>query len=113
MMNEFIGQMSPEVYDAIGVAGFGLYVMNYSLLTLDKLRSQHVAYFILNFCAASMVLIGLLHSFNLASALIQVFWIGISTVGIIMRVRRGHIARHDQTAPDVTPPLPFESKRAV
>jgi hypothetical protein len=34
-----------------------------------------------------MVLIGMTFSFNLASALIQLFWIGISVAAIIVRVR--------------------------
>jgi phage shock protein PspC (stress-responsive transcriptional regulator) len=38
--------------------------------------------------AASMVLIGLTHSFNLAAALIQLFWIVISTTAIIVRLRQ-------------------------
>lgn len=87
-MDEWIAMASPETFDAIGVAGFGLYVMNYSLLTLGRLRSEQVTYFVVNWIAASMVLIGLMASFNLASALIQIFFIGISTVGIIVRLRR-------------------------
>ena len=87
-MADLLDQISPEVFDAIGVAGFGFYVMNYALLTLDKLQSQHISYFVLNWLAATMVLIGLMASFNLASALIQIFWIGISTVGIMLRLRK-------------------------
>jgi len=32
--------------------------------------------------AASLVLVSLIHQFNLASALIQISWIGISVVGV-------------------------------
>lgn len=83
-----IFNVPPSVFDAIGIAGFAVYVLNYALLTLSKLKSEHIAYFVLNWLAATLVLIGLTHSFNLASALIQVFWIAISTIGIIIRVRR-------------------------
>ncbi len=87
-MSEIFNTISPEVFDAIGVAGFALYVLNYGLLTVQRLKSEQVAYFVLNWLAASLVLIGLMASFNLASALIQVFWIAISTVGIYIRLRR-------------------------
>lgn len=73
--------------DFIGVVGFGIYVLNYSLLTFHKLTSHSKTYFALNICAASCVLIGLIPSFNLASALIQSFWICISVTAIIVRTR--------------------------
>ncbi|MEY1556546.1 hypothetical protein AB3Y40_13015 [Yoonia sp. R2331] len=82
------GSISHEVYDAIGVAGFALYVLNYGLLTVQRNWAAHVSYFVINWFAASLVLIGLMASFNLASAMIQIFWIVISTIGIIIRLRR-------------------------
>ena len=102
-MDTFKAFITPELLDMIGIMGFGLYVINYALLTLDKLRSEHLAYFMINWMAASMVLVGLASSFNLASALIQVFWIGISTVGIIIRLR-------GRPRPA---PAPFRSRRAA
>ena len=87
-MNNIFGTTALEIYDIIGVVGFFLYVMNYSLLTLQKLRSEQVTYFIVNWFAAGLVLIGLMQSFNLASVLIQVFWLLISSVGIYIRLRR-------------------------
>ncbi|MDX8348145.1 hypothetical protein SLH49_09115 [Cognatiyoonia sp. IB215446] len=80
-----IGQQG--VADAIGVAGFGLYVLNYTLLTFRRIRTEHVAYFVINATAAGMVLVGLSASFNLASALIQIFWLIISLTAIVIRLR--------------------------
>ena len=88
-MQYLVNAFPPAVLDAIGVAGFGFYVMNYTLLTFNKLQSKHLTFFVINWLAASMVLIGLMSSFNLASALIQIFWIIISTVGIAIRLRNG------------------------
>jgi len=99
-MISYFSSIPPEVYDAIGIAGFGLYVLNYSLLTFHKVHSQQAGYFALNWLAASMVLIGLINAFNLAAALIQIFWIAISTVGMIIRLRK---------KPD--PATPFETSR--
>lgn len=81
-----------EAFDLIGVTGFGLYVLNYSLLTLRKISADQTRYFVLNMLAASMVMVGLMSAFNLASALIQGFWIVISIVGIATRLRQ-HAAR--------------------
>lgn len=86
-MIAFFAQIPTELFDAIGVAGFGLYVLNYSLLTFQRVRSDQAIYFAVNWLAASMVLIGLINAFNLAAALIQIFWILISTIGLIIRLR--------------------------
>lgn len=71
-----------------GVLGFALYVVAYSLLTLRMLSTSSVAYFVLNLTAASCVLIGLTNSFNLASALIQSFWVAMSLIGITLHILR-------------------------
>jgi hypothetical protein len=76
------------VTEMIGVAGFFLYVTNYSLLTLRIWSSDELRYFVVNLTAASCVLIGLTHSFNLAAALIQIFFVSMSIIGIALRLRR-------------------------
>lgn len=86
-MTQFIANLPAEVFEVIGIIGFALYVMNYTLLTVNWMTSQSTSYFVLNMLAASLVLIGLTHSFNLASALIQSFWIVISIVAIALRMR--------------------------
>ncbi|MFT6451114.1 MAG: hypothetical protein ACJA06_000595 [Halocynthiibacter sp.] len=73
--------------EAIGVIGFIAYVANYLMLTFRVIQPAGIAYFCVNVCAASMVLTGLSASFNMASALIQGFWIVISLVGIALRLR--------------------------
>ncbi|MBD3663963.1 CBU_0592 family membrane protein [Sulfitobacter aestuariivivens] len=78
----------PLIFEIIGVAGFAIYVISYSLLTLRVLPGPCLAYFLLNLLASTCVLIGLSASFNLASALIQLFWVAMSLVGITMQVIR-------------------------
>jgi len=73
----------PEI---IGVIGFGLSVLNYSLLTLRRVTNDQVRYHVLNICAAACVLTGLMVHFNLAAAMVQTFWIAISSVGIVLRL---------------------------
>ena len=90
--------LPPALFEAIGIAGFALYVLNYALLTFHRVTSQSKTYFVLNMFAATFVLIGLTHSFNLASALIQAFWIVISITAIVMRLRPRKDAAHTRTS---------------
>lgn len=76
----------PSIIDGIGMAGFCLYVANYTLLSLRFLSGNCVFYFTMNLIAASCVLIGLSVNFNLAAALIQGFWITMSLVAIFVRI---------------------------
>jgi len=76
-----------HILEIAGIVGFCLYVVNYVLLTCKILNAEDKTFFVINGCAASMVLMGLMVSFNLASALIQVFWITISMFGILIRLR--------------------------
>ncbi len=74
------------LYRLVGVLGFAAYVCVYTCLTLRILSSESIRYFAFNTCAATLVLISLSHEFNLASALIQVFWIVLGIIGITLRV---------------------------
>ena len=100
-MNSVIEMSNPIIFESIGIAGFCLYVCNYLLLTFRKLHSTDPAYFAINLAAATCVLVGLLVNFNLASAMIQMFWVVISTTAILLRLKRGSPAR--QT---ITPAVP-------
>lgn len=88
-------QMLPPMTELLGLAGFALYVINYTLLTLRHISGDSLLYFVINISAASLVLIGLSNSFDLASALIQSFWIAMSLLGIMMRVKRRGLGRTD------------------
>lgn len=77
-----------DIHEVIGIVGFVLYVMNYGLLTTRWLNSDCLLYFGINLVAAGCVLFGLMASFNLAAALIQVFWVVMSVLGIVIRLRR-------------------------
>lgn len=92
-MTGFTDFYGPTFFDAVGVAGFGLYVLNYTMLTFQRVKSESIVYFVINGSAAVMVLIGLTNAFNLAAAMIQIFFICISGVAIIVRLRARHLAR--------------------
>ncbi len=98
-MTQLITVSNPQIFEMIGVAGFGLYVLNYTLLTFHKLHSHDAVYFGLNLVAASCVLAGLLVSFNLASAMIQTFWILISFAAIFVRLKARSDAKRGGSRP--------------
>ncbi|WP_299622021.1 hypothetical protein [uncultured Tateyamaria sp.] len=89
----FLQSVPPYLLEVIGLAGFALYVMNYGLLTMQWLNSNCAMYFAVNLMAASFVLIGLAGSFNLAAALIQGFFVVMSTLGLCLRLRKRDAAR--------------------
>lgn len=88
----------------IGLFGFGLYVINYVLLTTHRVHSHQCRFFAVNLVAAACVLTSQIASFNLPATLIQSFWIVLSLIAIFKRLhlRRGHV----QVANTVAPPPP-------
>ena len=110
---DFIGYALPDICRSIGLLGFVTYVANYACLSLRVFTSEHITYFSLNIVAATCVLVSLTQDFNLASALIQSFWIVMGGVAVALRIRkrtrerrailalldRGHGAVGDAEAP--------------
>lgn len=96
--------LSPEtvtlVFRWIGVAGFLTYVGVYAALCLGFCAGDSLRYFSGNTIAAGLVLISLSAEFNLASAMIQCFWIVMGCTAIVLRLakrasdRRAAVAVH-------------------
>lgn len=86
-MDLLTSAVGDRVFDIAGVTGFCIYVASYSLLTCQVLTSRCITYFVLNLCASCLVLLSLVGAFNLATALIQSFWIIVSLIAIRMRLR--------------------------
>ena len=75
-------------FESLGVAGFVIYVLAYLLIALRRISGNSVWYYGLNLSAACFVMVSLTASFNLPSALIQTFWIGISLIGLSLALLR-------------------------
>ena len=73
---------------AIGLIGFLLYVGGFFCLCAGKLDSSRPLYFGLVLAASTCVLVSLWADFNLSAALIQGFYILMSTGGLLLRRRR-------------------------
>ena len=74
--------MNYGVLDLIGNIGVVVLMVTYLLLQLNKLRSDDLAYSLLNAAGASFIILSLLVDFNLSALLIEVFWVLISFIGI-------------------------------
>jgi hypothetical protein len=74
--------MNYGLVDFVGMIGVVMIVVTYLLLQLNKLRSEDLAYSLLNAIGASLIVASLLVDFNLSALLMEVFWVLISCLGI-------------------------------
>jgi hypothetical protein len=74
--------MKYGLLDLIGNIGVVMLMIAYLMLQLDKLRSDGLAYSLLNLFGAILIILSLLVNFNLSAFLMEVFWVLISFVGI-------------------------------
>lgn len=65
-----------------GLIGVAIFIGAYAALQTGLIRGQSYTYSGLNALAASFVLFSMIEDFNLSSAVIQVFWISFSVIGI-------------------------------
>ena len=75
--------LSLSYIDAIGTAGTLMVVAAYFGTQMRYINSDDLIFPILNLLGALLISVSLIHNFNLASALMEVFWIAISIFGII------------------------------
>jgi len=74
--------MKYGLLDLVGNVGVVVLMMAYLMLQLNKLRSDGLAYSLLNAIGASLIIVSLVVDFNLSALLMEVFWVLISFVGI-------------------------------
>jgi predicted membrane protein len=74
--------MESILYNSIGLVGITLIIVAFFLLQIDKIKSTDLSYSILNLVGALFHIISLLYAFNLASLIIEIFWVAISGYGI-------------------------------
>ena len=74
--------------DIVGVIGTIMLILAYLLLQAGHFKSNGWTYLYMNLFAAIFILFSLCFHFNLASFIIEIFWIAISIYGIIKKKRR-------------------------
>ena len=84
--------ISSNIYTAIGLFGTLIYLINYTCLQMGIISGQSYLYASVVILGASCILISLLESFNLPTAVIQVSFIVISLIGMLrLYVVENHI----------------------
>ncbi|TRX56939.1 CBU_0592 family membrane protein [Thalassomonas sp. M1454] len=68
--------------DIIGMMGTVLVVLAFFLIQMNKIDPKSLNYNLLNLIGAILLLISLCINFNLASFVIEIFWIIASIVGL-------------------------------
>lgn len=76
------------IYDFVGSVGVGIIILTYVLLQAGRLRSESLAYSVLNASGAGLIVVSLMFDFNLSAFVVEVFWIVISLYGIVRYLSR-------------------------
>jgi hypothetical protein len=74
--------MKYSLLDLVGNTGVVMLIITYLMLQVNKIRSDGLAYSLLNAVGASLIILSLLVNFNLSAFIMEVFWVLISFVGI-------------------------------
>ena len=80
--------MENWLIDAVGLTGTFLVVLAYYLLQLERIQPKSLSYNMINLVGAGLLLFSLCFQFNLASFVIEIFWIGASLIGLWKYWRR-------------------------
>jgi len=75
------------LFNIVGVIGVALILIAYFLLQVEKMSSRGLWYNIINLIGAIMILISLYRFWNLASFVIEIFWIAISIYGAAKAIK--------------------------
>ena len=74
--------METWIADAIGMLGTLLVLVAYYLLQLEYTDPKGLSYNLINFLGAAFLLFSLCFNFNMASVVMEVFWMGASLIGL-------------------------------
>lgn len=69
-------------YDFIGTIGVATIILTYILLQTERIKSESLAYSVLNALGAGMIVFSLIYSFNFAAFVVESLWVLISLYGI-------------------------------
>lgn len=74
--------MNSFMIDVIGIVGVAMVLVTYFLLQSEKIDSKGFLYSFLNLFGALLIVYSLLYNWNLASFIIEIFWVLISLYGL-------------------------------
>jgi hypothetical protein len=70
-------------YDIVGSIGVATIILTYILLQTGRLKSESLAYSVLNGLGAGLIVFSLFYSFNFSAFVVESLWVLISVYGII------------------------------
>ena len=74
--------MDYQHYDLIGNLGVAMIVGTYFLVQIGRMSSRGLPYTALNGLGAAFILYSLLYDFNMSAFIVELFWMGISLIGL-------------------------------
>jgi len=74
-------------HDLMGNIGVAVIILSYLALQLERVDSRSIRYSMLNGVGALLVIFSLMFEFNLSAFIIEAFWVLISVLGIIRRLK--------------------------
>jgi hypothetical protein len=89
-VTDLLGRLT--VIDAVGTVGTLMVVLAYLATQMRRLDATGIVFPTANLVGSLLIAISLWVNFNLASALMEAFWIGISLFGIGRWLRERRIA---------------------
>ncbi len=75
-------------HDVVGITGVSMILLAYLGIQLERINGQSLIYSLINMAGAILIMISLYYTFNLASFIIECFWLAISILGIVRWLRR-------------------------
>lgn len=85
--------MEDIIFNALGLAGVFLILLFYFLIQSGRTDPHKLPYLLGNLVGSSAVLISLFHDWNLASFVVEVFWVMISVYGLVRYFQRQRYAK--------------------
>ncbi len=70
-------------YDFVGSIGVAVIIFTYILLQTGRLKSESLAYSLLNASGACLIIVSLIYNFNFSAFVVEFFWVLISLYGIV------------------------------
>lgn len=81
-------ELLDKIADPIGIVGVVLLLFAYFALSTGRVSSNSMAYQIMNFVAAWLILFSLYFHWNTPSVIIEVVWILISMIGMLRIIKK-------------------------
>lgn len=87
-------------YDVVGTIGVAFIIIAYAAVQAGKLATTKLIYSLMNLVGACLILWSLWYNFNMASVIIEGFWILISIWGIVnwVKARSTTSQQHDSNS---------------